>query len=309
MFNAISFNIKKLKLISTILRLFVGLLFIVSALAKLYPIEPFEIIFVDLGLTNWLLAPFFARAVIIVELFLGLCIVFNQWFRNYIYYFAQGLLILFTIYLVYLLITKGNTNDCGCFGSWLALSPLASIIKNLVICIALFLIKKDSYHRGLQWVFPLLFLLISIPSVFLLNRVGLQNSQAKAFNDIVNFTELPPLYSSSFKVNFNEGNKLVIFLSVDCSHCKSLAYKLAHLTKEGPVNVILIMRSKDKNNLVPFFEETGLELPFIWVSDVSFFKYSGGRLPAIIFIEKGILKKKWTGEFVNLEELEELMEY
>ena len=99
-----------------ILRIIVGLVFIVSGLAKLYPIEPFENIFIDLGISNWTLAPFMARLVIAFEIFLGAAIVFSLWLKNKVYFLAQGTLLFFTGYLIYLLFTKGNNVDCGCFG-------------------------------------------------------------------------------------------------------------------------------------------------------------------------------------------------
>lgn len=298
-----------MKIISIILRIVVGLVFIVSAIAKLFPIEPFEVVFVDLGLSNWLLAPFVARSVIVFELFLGLCIVFNQWFKNYIYYLAQSSLILFSGYLIFLLITEGSNVDCGCFGSLLSISPLLSIAKNVLLFLFLFLIKKERYIKGLQWVLPMLFLMLSIPSVFLLNRVGLQNTQAKELNEVVNLQGLPPLHDTQQVVSFSSGNKVIIFFSVGCEHCKSLAYKIALLTEQKPSNVFLVMASLKEENLQPFFDETELQLPYMWMSDDTFYKYSGGKLPAIIYLQNGVLKKKWTGEFVDLEELEELFEF
>ena len=69
---------------NNILRILIGIVFIVSGLAKLYPIEPFEIVFVDLGISNWIAASIIARLVIVFELFLGLSIIFNFWLKNWI---------------------------------------------------------------------------------------------------------------------------------------------------------------------------------------------------------------------------------
>jgi len=298
-----------MKIVSIILRVIVGLVFVVSAIAKLYPVEPFEVVFVDLGVSNWLFAPFIARTVIVFELFIGLALLLNIWAKNVIYYLAQGSLILFTIYLFFLLLTQGNAVDCGCFGSWFELSPLLSIIKNVALFSFLFLIKKERYSNGLKWVVPLLLLIGAFVTVFSLNKVGFQNSQAKQLNENINLEGLPPLKTSHENVQFSNGKKVVIFLSIGCGHCKSLAYKLALLTKNQPSNVYLVVASLKEENLDPFFEETKLELPFIWMSDDTFFKYSGGKLPAIIYVDNGSLKKKWTGEFVDLEELERLFLY
>lgn len=299
-----------MKLLQHILRILVGLVFIISAVAKLYPIEPFEIIFIDIGISNWLLAPFIARFVISFEIFLGLSILFNIEFKNAIYYLAQSSLLLFTVYLVYILVVNGNAVDCGCFGEWISFTPIESIIKNVLLFVALLLIKKENYSKGLRWVLPILFLVIAFTSTFLLNRVGLQNVQGVEINEVLDLSKLPPLYQSNKKVNFNEGKKIIAFLSVACKHCKSAAYKLAYLKKEKKnSNLILVVGSKKEENLQPFFDDTGVDAPFIWMNDDAFFKYSGGSLPAFVYVEDGVLKKKWTGTFFKVEELEELLKY
>lgn len=291
------------------LRIIVGLVFILSGLAKLFPIEPFEIIFVDLGVSNWLLAPFIARFIIAFEIFLGLSIVFNNWIKNIIYYVALYSVGVFTAYLIYLLITKGNNVDCGCFGSFLALTPIESIIKNVVLIIMLLLIKRDYHPSGiLKWL-PILFLIIAFASTFLLNRVGLQNAQGIELNEIVDYSELPPLYKTGEKIDFTQGNKIVAFLSVSCSHCKSAAHKLAYLKSKHQIdNLYIVLGSKEENNIQPFLDDTKLDFPLIWINNDSFFKYSGGSLPAFVYMEKGVLKKKWIGEFFKVEELEALLE-
>ena len=221
-----------MRFVTHILRITVGLVFIVSAVAKLFPVEPFELILIDLKVTNWLLVPFVSRTIIAVELCLGLSILFNTWFNNIIYYLAQVALFLFSGYLIYLLITKGNVSDCGCFGKWLTLSPLQSLLKNIVLILFLFLIKKERYSIGLKWVFPSIVLVGSFVAVFWVNKVGLQNVQGKDINEPIDLSALPALYGKQEKVNFQEGKKLVIFFSAHCGHCTSAAYRLAHLVKD-----------------------------------------------------------------------------
>ncbi len=237
-----------MKIINHIIRIIIGLVFIVSALAKLFPIEPFEIVFVDLGVANWLIAPFLARFIIAVELFLGLSILFNVWLKNKIYYLTQASLLIFTVYLIYLLITKGNNVDCGCFGSFLSLSPIV--------------------------------------------------------NKPIDFSELPPLYKTNQKVDFSKGKKVVAFLSYHCEHCINATSKLVLLDKEQKINnLYLIIGSKKEKGLLEFLEKTKPNFPFIWMNDDTFYKYSGGRLPAIIYMEDGVMKKKWYGELFDVDDI------
>lgn len=297
-----------MKILNHILRIIVGLSFVLSGLAKLFPIEPFEIIFVDLGVSNWLYAPFIARFIIAFEITLGLCIIFDVWIKNIIYKVTLGSLAVFTAYLVYLLISKGNDVDCGCFGSFLALTPVESIIKNVVLIIILLLIKKRHFNYGLVNWLIIPFLAIAFLTTFLLNRVGLQNAQAIELNESVDYSGLPELYQTNTKVDFTEGKKIVAYLSYGCPHCESAAHKLAFLqTKYEIDNLYVVLGSKHEENIQVFLDNTKIDFPMMWIDDNDFFKYSGPVIPAFVYLEDGMLKKKWTGEFFKVEELEEVL--
>ncbi|MCB0402170.1 MAG: DoxX family membrane protein [Flavobacteriales bacterium] len=297
-----------MKILNHVIRILVGLVFVVSGLAKLFPIEPFEIIFVDLGVSNWLLAPFIARFIIAFEITLGLCIVFDLWLKNIVYKIALGSLGVFMVYLIFLLITKGNDVDCGCFGSYLALTPVESLIKNVVLVLMLLVIKRRHHQHGIiNWlIIP--FLAIGFTSTFLLNRVGLQNVQAMELNESIDYSGFPPLYQTGEKVDFTQGKVVIAFLSYGCTHCESAAHKLHYLqTKYEIDNLYVVLASKKEENIQVFLDATKIDYPMIWFDDEIFFNYSGGKLPAFVYLEDGILKKKWTGEFFKVEELEELV--
>jgi thiol-disulfide isomerase/thioredoxin/uncharacterized membrane protein YphA (DoxX/SURF4 family) len=297
-----------MKILNHILRILVGVVFILSGLAKLFPIEPFEVIFVDLGISNWLVAPFVARFIIAFEITLGLCIVFDVWLKNIIYKITLGSLAVFTLYLIYLLITKGNDVDCGCFGSFLALTPVQSIIKNVILIIILLLVKRRHHSYGLVNWLIIPFLAIAFASTFLLNRVGLQNASAIELNEVIDYSGLPNLYNSNKKVDFTKGKKVVAFLSYSCPHCESAAHKLAYLqTKYDIDNLYVVIGSKQEENIQVFLDKTKIDFPMMWFDDEEFYNYSGPSIPAFVYIENGVLKKKWTGEFFKVEELEEVL--
>lgn len=299
-----------MKILNHILRILVGLIFILSGLAKLFPIEPFEIIFVDLGVSNWLVAPFVARFIIAFEITLGLCIIFDVWIKNIIYKITLSSLGVFTLYLIYLLIDKGNDVDCGCFGSFLALTPVESIIKNVVLIVLLLLIKRRHHSYGLVNWLIIPFLAIAFASTFLLNKVGLQNASAIELNEDIDYSGLPALYQSEERVDFTKGKKIVAFLSYSCSHCESAAHKLAYLqTKYDIDNLYVVLGSKKEENIKVFLEKTKIDFPMMWFNNEEFYKYSGPSIPAFVYLEDGVLKKKWTGEFFKVEELEKVLNH
>jgi len=278
-------------------------------LAKLYPIEPFEIIFIDLGVSNFLFAPFLARFVIAFELFLGLSIVFDSWLKDIIYKLALTSLSVFTAYLIFLLVTQGNDVDCGCFGSFLALNPIESILKNVVLIVMLLLIRRRYHTYGMiTWLFPLILLIGSFTATFLLNRIGLHNLQGVEVNEQVDFSGLPVLYQTQEKVDFSKGKKMVAFFTWSCPHCINASRKFVSLNKQEKINnLYVVIGSKDEEGLLEFIEKTKCDFPTIWMDGDEFFKYSGGRLPAIVYLEDGVIKKKWFGDLFDVDEMRQYL--
>lgn len=298
-----------MRLLNSIVRILIGLFFIASALSKLFPIEPFEAAIVNTNLTNWFFVPFISRTIIGLELFLGFCILFNIWLKNLIFFATQTLLIVFTIYLVFLLYFDGNETDCGCFGNWFSLSTSASILKNVLLITLLFIVKEN-YHSWTSKYLTIIILFLSFSVPFLLNKVGLQNIQATEINKKIDWSGLPTTYPENKQIDLDNGNNILVFFSASCSHCKSAAYKFATLNKKKNIeNITIVIATSKQETLKNFISETALNYPIIWMKDDAFFNYSGGTLPAIYYIEKGVLKKRWTGKYFNIEELSFFINY
>jgi glutaredoxin len=296
-------------LLNHILRILVGLTFIGSGLAKLYPIEPFEIIFVDLGVSNFIWAPFLARFIIGFELFLGFSILFNTWLKDLVYKLSLISLGVFSAYLIFLLVTVGNHVDCGCFGKFLELSPMQSILKNVVLIVMLLFIKRR-YHTGGVFLFlPIVFFVLSITAPFLLNRVGLHSLQGIDVNEKIDYSALPNVYQKNEKVNFSEGKKMIAFFSSSCSHCINASRIFASIGKGETINnLYYVVGAKTDADLNEFLEISNNTFPVIWMNDDEFFKHSGGKLPAIIYLEEGVIKKKWFGDLFDVDEVKRYLE-
>ncbi len=114
------------------IRILAAGLFILSAVAKMFPISAFEMDLVQKGITGWELAPFLSRALIGFELFLGLAFLQPHYLRKGVVPAAIALLAAFCIYLVYSIAVTGNSGNCGCFGQLIPMSPLEALIKNII---------------------------------------------------------------------------------------------------------------------------------------------------------------------------------
>ena len=72
-----------LKILAVILSIACGTVFLVSAVTKLFPIEPFEYTFVELGITNWKYSVFVARFFIGFEFACGGLLILNFWLKRF----------------------------------------------------------------------------------------------------------------------------------------------------------------------------------------------------------------------------------
>ena len=136
------------KQVVTILRILISLLFLVSALAKLYPVPIIGItkIFeegqlIPMGFSSDL-APYVSRIIIGIEFFIAIAILQKNYLKKIILPFSIGLISVFTIHLSYQFFT-GDNDNCGCFGELIPMTPIEAIIKNILTLIILFFINKN----------------------------------------------------------------------------------------------------------------------------------------------------------------------
>ncbi|MEP7128813.1 MAG: MauE/DoxX family redox-associated membrane protein [Chitinophagales bacterium] len=300
---------KLLSLFPQLLRVLLGTIFILSGVLKLYPIEPFELNFIELGIGNWYTAPFIARLLISFELLLGLFLILNLALKSFTLKAVVIMLVFFTCYLLIQIISEGNNGNCGCFGTYLQMTPLESIVKNiLLITVAIFLraFHKDSSARFTKLLIPV-FLIISISLPFILNPIDLMAAnyrqpesvnfpfdQSLIFNDTVSQKNI---------VDFSTGKHIVAFFSLTCPHCKSTAFKMHIIEKRHPeIPFFMVLNGKQKN-LQPFFEETKSgNVPYTILLGEPFARITGGNVPTVYWIDNGIVVRKSL--YISLEEQE-----
>jgi uncharacterized membrane protein YphA (DoxX/SURF4 family)/thiol-disulfide isomerase/thioredoxin len=162
--------------LSWLIRIIIATLFIVSAVAKLYPspyfaISTFEVKqLYPLGFSEHI-APYFSRFLIGIELALGLLFLLPVKIRKIITPASILLLAVFTIHLAYETFkTGGNSGNCGCFGSLLPMTPIEAIVKNIVaigLLIWLLILKVPDTVKNRLW-FTSTITLASILGLFML---------------------------------------------------------------------------------------------------------------------------------------------
>lgn len=148
-------------------RIFLGLLFIFSAVSKLISLPFFDGMVSELFLGPdyydqpgaLLYIQIFTRLLISVELVLGVAVMQDRWFKKLVLPSVMLMLLLFTIHLFY----EGFTSEkgfiegnCGCFGDVLPMNNLESILKNVAaMIIGVFVWRKYETGKSLaSWVPP-----------------------------------------------------------------------------------------------------------------------------------------------------------
>lgn len=300
---------KIIKILCIVLSSFSGLVFIYSGYTKLYPIEPFEYTFVDLGIGGWALAPFIARFMIGLEFFIGIMLLFNLYLKKFTLKITAATLFFFTLYLLFIIIKDGNNGNCGCFGNALAMTPLQAIIKNIIMLAVVIFIYK--FHEGfsfgkLSFWLSISFFATGMALPHILNYVDLNYSEAYLNKPEENFTlPLDTLYANATKnippKTLSQGKHILAFMSLTCPHCRVAAKKMRIMKEKNPAIDIYFILNGDDEKFESFFEDTKTEnIPFCKLGARPFIFLAGTNLPTIYLVNNSVVE-----HWVNYMELDQ----
>lgn len=288
-----------------------GSVFIYSGFTKLYPIEPFEYTFVDIGITNWYLAPFVSRLLIGLEFLIGLLLILHLNLKQFTYKLGIIVLLIFSVYLILLMGFSGNEGNCGCFGTHIIMTPLQALIKNVIMLAIFILLYK--YHQGFKLrnkkkYFLLLPVTTAFVFPFILNPVALDYSEAYLNKPEKNFKlELDSLYTNA-ELNvpprtLSKGKHVLSFMSLTCPHCRIAANKIRVMHERNPNISFYLVLNGNKKNLQPFFENTHTEdIPHCMLLGRNFIFLAGTSMPAIYLINNSVVEHEL--DYMNMDQKE-----
>ena len=300
------------KILLFILCSILGLVFILSGISKLYPIEPFEYTFVDIGIFNWQLAPFIARLLIGLELFIGLLLLFNLAFKKVAFKLGVLVLLLFCIYLLFLIIFTGNKGNCGCFGSFIQMTPLQALIKNAIMIVVFILLNK--FHVGwllnkkLIKLFVIILVLLAFVIPFILNPVELDYSASYLNKSENNFKlELDSLYKNATlnkpPDTLSQNKQIIVFLSLTCEYCRIAANKIRIIHERNPKIPFYFVLNGDNVDLKPFFDHTQTQdISHCILLGKSFVYLAGTSMPVIYLVNNSVVENNLN--YIDLDQIE-----
>ena len=250
-----------MKNITLISRLLISGLFLLSAIAKLYPTPLYGITkvfeegqLIPMGFSEDF-APFLSRLIISFEFFIAFAILQTHYIKKLIIPSTILLLIIFNVDLA-LDIFVGNDENCGCFGQLIPMTPTEAFIKNIFTILLLIFIYRNVNDKKESSFLLLLngYLIISVVMFSLLPIAT--NSSSKQISSYSSYVD------EAF--NINEGKKILCFFDAGCEHCMDAAKSLTEIASNSTEfpDVHIIFSDTEEGKIPDFIKYSGKEYSY-----------------------------------------------
>ena len=242
--------------LTLIARILISALFLLSAVAKLYPTPLYGITkvfeegqLIPMGFSSDF-APFLSRLIIGFEFFIAFAILQTHYIKKLV---IPSTILLVSVFCVDLAIDifGGVDENCGCFGQLIPMTPIEAFIKNIfTILILLYIYRNVSDKQNSN--FLLLFNGYLIISVLMFSLLPIAtNSSIKQVSSFSSYVE------TDFDIN--NGKKLLCFFDAGCEHCMDAAKSLTELasnTQSFP-DVHIIFSDTEAEKIPEFLNNSG----------------------------------------------------
>jgi hypothetical protein len=273
------------------LRVLIGVVFVFSAYSKLIAPGIVEIILVDHALAATReTAAVFVRLLVGLEFALGLMFFQPFSLRKIVIPLSFLFLIGFTAYLVYTGFILKDSQNCGCFGEMIKMSPVESIIKNIFLTGLLIVLFKRVEEKKNYFIFPVI-LVLTVAAVFLADPIKSQKDFK--FSKYTSF-------ENAGRVDLSSGDKLIFILNSDCDHCQALVKELSKIQNEKWFPESYALLFLEGNVSVNSFKTlTNFNLSYHIIGATEFFNLIGLSPPRIYRLHNGNVKEIWDKDFIE----------
>lgn len=277
-----------MKILSKTLQLLLGITFLFSAYTKAVAPGFFEITLMDQGIApERTIARYLSRFFIGLEFALGLLMLLPFYVKQ-LMQFTFLLLGGFTIHLIYLW-SIGDTENCGCFGEMISMTPEQSIIKNLIMLGVAFVVYRTAEIKKMKKIIPVIFSAATIISMWII--LPIPNQTEFPFDS---FTRFEP----KGRVDLSSGENLVAVFNLDCEHCQESAIELGELKrKKDNFPELYVLYFKEGSTTVKDFESiTQSSFPYDLIDVNTFFDLIGDSPPRVYHLKDGKVLDIWDTE-------------
>ena len=281
-----------MNILKIIIRIGIGVFFIVSAVLKLLSLDHFELYIYSFNITNFILSGLVARAIIAAEILLGILLIAKVKYKA-VWWLTLLMLIGFSFLLVYVILFRNDSN-CHCMGDLVEIKPSLSLIKNLVaIALMLFIRKEEDYRfRGRIAVLVVAFIAAIVPPFILFPVDNIYNILSKTDNLNYNEAEFNALMADSTMqgFSFDEGNYIIGVVSSGCKFCQIGCLKLSEIVSNNLLDSsrVVYMIWGDSTSIRQFQTDTKSDsFRFIHISPVQAIHIVNGQFPTFLFLHDG----------------------
>jgi hypothetical protein len=270
--------------------------YLFSGYAKLIPIEYFENDILRSELANEISVLFISRFIVGSEFVIGVLLLFRLFLKQTLKV-SLWMLLLYTVYLLYVIIRFGNEGNCGCYGQQFVLSPLHGIIKNIFIgVVTIYLFRSINYQPMTRWPKAIAVTLgvLVLLSPFVIYKIDfpeklvIDGQEKEKLN-------LDLLYSNSDveapQFELRHGKTIVAFLSLKCYKCKMAANKLELIKRQHPDLPIYFIINGEQEDFEEFKKMSELrDVPYSYFNDGDeLIKICGVVFPAVFLSNNSYL--------------------
>ena len=211
-----------MKKIVLVFRILISALFLLSVIAKLYPTPIYGITkvfeegqLIPMGFSESIV-PYLSRFIICFELLIAFLILQRNYLKKIVIPFSVLLLVVFSTHLLYQ-IFLGSSDNCGCFGDLIPMTPLQALVKNILTILVLIFIYKnipeDKNNNFSKLIIQFLALLLLI---FIFIPVSYTSERNTSFVS----------YVSNDQFKDSEDQKILCFFDAGCDHCQEAVNQL-----------------------------------------------------------------------------------
>lgn len=297
------FPSKAARVVALVLRMALGALFIVSAIAKLIGIDRFEIYIFSFNLLPLTWSMMAARLVIVAELLVGIGLIANI-AKRLVDTCALLMLVCFTLFLGYAALS-GRTDSCQCMGILVEFDPLQSIAKNAVLLLLLVVaMGARPWSWRPRWFVWLPVVLAPTVTVFVLSAPD--NWLFGPSDEIYNAEQLDSAIAPDGELaplNLAEGRHAVAFLSPGCQFCRMADEKLTHICRRNGLDstaFVYIIPAADSTVAPLTLDTVSFIRPGHLVPPMTFALITYGQRPMLMLMENG--KVTATCHYRNINE-------
>lgn len=295
-----------MKIVLHVLRILLGIVFIISAVSKFLSMDEFEIYVFSHHILSFNLSAVAARLLIGFEFFIGIMLIINFYFKQ-VWMVSVFMLSGFTIYLAVLAIS-GSSENCHCFGEMLDLNPIQSMLKNGILLLGFVSIRSiNPYRFKYRLLITILIgaITLSLPMIFSPPDFFFPQlySKMSTVKDGSSFDSLV-INNETFPIKCDSGKKILSFYSTGCRFCKLSERKISSIVQRNNLDSTKFANIfwGDSTKLAKFYKENSIQFEHAFLPTADFMSITGGRMPQIILLQDGKITHRYG--YRDLDEAE-----